>query len=126
MVEKGYESIFIVNPDLGEQEQADLVTKLTQVVTKEAGKVLHHVVWGKRKLAYPVKKHLQGIYHVFYLDHSHGALRALENAFRLNDPVLKWMSVLTEDVEEAFGEFEKLRQKDSDVPRTQGAQVATG
>jgi len=105
---QGYESIIIFDPELGEDRQKEEVDKYRQLITSNGGQVVHHKVWGRRKLAYEVKKREFGVYHLMYLDHSPDALRALENQFRLDEGVLKWMSVSVEDLETEQAKFEKL------------------
>ncbi len=110
---QGYESIFILHPDTGEEDQNGLIEKYKSLVGTNGGQVLHHTTWGRRKLAYEVKKNKFGIYHLFYMDKTPDALRALENTFRIDDSVIKWMSVSVEDVEKEFADFEKLKNDGS-------------
>lgn len=109
----GYESIFIIDPETSDEDKNGLIEKYKTMVGNNGGQVLHHADWGRRKLAYEVKKRQYGIYHLFYLDKTPDALKALENSFRLDDSVLKWMSVSVEDVEKEFSDFEKLKTEGS-------------
>ncbi|MEE8435947.1 MAG: 30S ribosomal protein S6 [bacterium] len=110
---QGYESIFILHPDTGEEDQDGLIEKYKSLIGDNGGQVLHHTTWGRRKLAYEVKKNQFGFYHLFYMDKTPDALRALENTFRIDDSVIKWMSVSVEDVEKEFADFEKLKNEGS-------------
>ena len=110
---QGYESIFILHPDTGEEDQEGLIEKYKSLIGANGGQVLHHTTWGRRKLAYEVKKNQFGFYHLFYMDKTPDALRAMENAFRIDDLVIKWMSVSVEDVEKEFADFEKLKTEGS-------------
>lgn len=110
---QGYESIFIVDPEIPEDEQNSLVDRLKGLIGGNGGNVLHHFVWGRRKMAYEVKKRQYGVYHLMYLDKSPEALRALENSFRIDDKVIKWLNVSVEDVDKEFAAFEKLRTEGS-------------
>jgi small subunit ribosomal protein S6 len=110
---QGYESIIILDPELTEEVQQSLLDKFKSLVGSNGGQVLRHTLWGRRKLAYEVKKHRHGIYHVLYLDRTPAALRALENNFRIDDNVIKWMSVSVEDVEKEWADFDKLRSEGS-------------
>ena len=106
---QGYESIIILDPEATQEQQTELLDKLKSIVGNNGGTVLHHALWGRRKLAYEVKKRQYGVYHLFYLDQTPQALKALENQFRLEDGVIKWLSVSVEDVEGEFTKFEKLK-----------------
>ena len=110
---QGYESIFILDPESSEEDQNGLIDKYKGLIGANGGQVVHHSTWGRRKLAYEVKKHQYGMYHLFYLDKAPDALRALENSFRIDDNVLKWMSVSVEDVEKEFTDFETLKTEGS-------------
>ena len=114
---QGYESIFILQPDLPDEQQTELVEKLKGIVTAQGGEVIRHSVWGRRKLAYDVKKNEFGIYNLFYLSHAPLALKALETQYRFEEGVIKWLSVAVEDVNEETVKFDKLI-KDGSVSQT--------
>jgi len=61
---KTYEQMFILAPDLDEDGEKTLVEKLTTVVKNDGGEVLDAKRWGKRKLCYEIKNHVEGIYWV--------------------------------------------------------------
>lgn len=108
MAMQGYESIVILDPNLTEEQQNALLDKFKGIVTGQGGKVIQHAKWGRRKLAYEVKKRDYGHYHLFYLDHTPAALKALEHQYRFEEGVLKWMSVKVDDVKAEHAAFEKL------------------
>ncbi|MCZ6844123.1 MAG: 30S ribosomal protein S6 [SAR324 cluster bacterium] len=110
---QGYESIFILDPEIPEDEQNSLVDRLKGLIGSNGGNVLHHFVWGRRRMAYEVKKRQYGVYHLMYLDKSPEALRALENSFRIDEKVIKWLNISVEDVDKEFAAFEKLRTEGS-------------
>jgi small subunit ribosomal protein S6 len=110
---QGYESIVILDPNLTEEQQTQLLDKFKGIVEGQGGKVVQQARWGRRRLAYEVKKRDYGIYHLFYLDHAPKALKALEHQFRFEENVLKWISVKVEDVESEHAAFEKLRTQGS-------------
>lgn len=110
---QGYESILIFDPEISDEGQKELIDKYKGLIDSNGGQVVHHTVWGRRRLAYEVKKREYGVYHLLYLDHAPEALRALENNFRIDDNVIKWQSVAVEDVDKEFEAFEKLRSEGS-------------
>lgn len=110
---QGYESVLIFDPEISDESQKELIEKYKSLVGNNGGQVVHHTVWGRRRLAYEVKKRQYGIYHLLYLDRTPDALRALENNFRIDDNVIKWMSVSVEDVDKEYQDFEKLRTEGS-------------
>ena len=110
---QGYESIIILDPNTTEEDQTGLLAKFKETVEGQGGSVVHQSPWGRRKLAYPVKKKDYGHYHLLYLDHTPDALNALDRVLRYDDNVLKWMTVSVEDVEAEFSKFEKLKNEGS-------------
>jgi small subunit ribosomal protein S6 len=110
---QGYESIFILDPNAPDEIQTGLLDKFKAIVEGQGGKLVQHAKWGRRKLAYEVKKRSHGIYHLYYISHAPQAVKALESQFRLEENVLKWLSVAVEDVEAEHAAFEKLRTQGS-------------
>jgi len=110
---QGYESIFILDPNATDEAQTSLLDKFKGIIEGQGGRIVQHAKWGRRKLAYEVKKRSHGIYHLFYIDHAPKAVKALESQLRLEENVLKWMSVAVEDVEAEHAAFEKLRTQGS-------------
>lgn len=106
---QGYETIVVLSPDLSQEQSDGLMDKFKKIISTEGGNVVHHNVWGRRKLAYEVKKREYGVYHLLYHDRTPTALRTLENQFRIEDEVLKWMSVAVEDVDVEHTAFERLK-----------------
>ncbi len=110
---QGYETVLIMDPNVTEEDQNTLLEKFRGIVQGQGGKVVQHAKWGRRKLAYEVSKREYGLYHLLYLDHTPAALKALENQFRFEEHVIKWMSVAVEDVEAEHAAFDKLRTQGS-------------
>jgi len=114
-----YETIFLVRPDLAEDLVDKIVERLRGVVQREGGKVIKVENWGKKKVAYEVKKHLRAVYVRFvYLGNTH-MVAEFERNLRMTDDVLKYQSVkLADDVDPATRQVEpdvKL-PGDPDVP----------
>ena len=114
---KGYESVIILDPNLNEEDQQGLITKMEQLYQSNGGKVVNQASWGRRKLAYPVKKRDYGIYHLFYLDETPPALKAMETQFRFEDNIIKWQTVAVEDIDAEMQKFEKLKTDGSIYPQ---------
>jgi small subunit ribosomal protein S6 len=114
---KGYESVIIVDPNLTEEDQKALLAKMTGLFTSNGGTVVNQATWGRRKLAYPVKKRDYGIYHLFYLDNTPAALKAMETQFRYEDNIIKWQTVAVEDVQSEIDKFDKLKTSGSVYPQ---------
>ena len=88
-----YEIIFILDPDLEEEQAKSLVEKVKGIITQANGEILKVEDWGKRKLAYEVKKKPKGQYILIHFFGSPALLSELERNFRVMDAVIKFQSV---------------------------------
>lgn len=94
-----YETIFILNPEIATDTMEQIAGRLTDVVSRLEGKLLRAENWGRRRLAYPVRKNQKGIYvYLRYLGYE-DMVPELERNMRMLEPVIKYMTVkLDEDV----------------------------
>ena len=88
-----YETIYVLRPDVSRENQERIATRLSEVVTRENGKLTSLENWGRRQLAYTVAKFRRGVYvYVKYV--GGGALVSeLERNLRMLDDVLKYQTV---------------------------------
>ncbi len=92
-----YEQISILRPSLGEDEIDKVIENTKQIITGEAGSIISTVKWGMKKLAYPIKKELQGYYVFSDFAATPKAIAEVERKFRIDDSVLKYLSVKLAD-----------------------------
>jgi len=100
---KKYETIFILDPDLEDEKIQAAVEKLKGIVTQANGEILKVEDWGKRKLAYQVKKKSRGHYYLILFSGSPALLAELERNFRVMDAVIKFQSVRLDEKEDTSG-----------------------
>ena len=91
-----YETVFITLPSLTEQEEADLVAALAQVVSDDGGTMAANDRMGRRRLAYPIRKFEDGVYTRFLYDSSPAVPKELDRRIRLSDKILRHMTVRLE------------------------------
>lgn len=91
-----YETIFIVQPDLGEEDIKGLTAKVQEVITSMNGDFKKLEDWGPRKLAYPINKFTRGRYYFLRFDGDAPLIAELERRLRLDDKVLRYQSVKIE------------------------------
>src|SRR5512137_1662953 len=91
-----YETIIIVQPDLGEEETKALTAKVQEVITGMKGNFMRLEDWGARKLAYPINKFNRGRYYFLRFDGDAPLIAELERRLRLDDKVLRYQSVRLE------------------------------
>ena len=92
-----YEQICILRPSLSEDEINTVVENTHQIITDEAGTIISNIKWGMKKLAYPIKKELQGYYVFSDFAATPAAVAEVERKFRIDDAVLKYMSIKLAD-----------------------------
>ena len=92
-----YEQICILRPSLSEDEINKIVENTHQIITDEAGTIISSIKWGMKKLAYPIKKEPQGYYVFSDFAATPAAVAEVERKFRIDDAVLKYMSIKLAD-----------------------------
>ena len=92
-----YETFFIVDPDIPDEATAVVDNKFKTIVTSNGGEVLIYSPWGKRKLAYPIKKRSRGLYILMEYSGEPTLVAELERNLRLDERILKFITVKLED-----------------------------
>ena len=90
---RNYEGVLILNPDLPADQSKGVVAQVQELVTKNGGRVDGLQEWGKRRLAYKIGKKQYGNYLVVNFQMDSKQTKKLEQAFRLNDHVLRYLLV---------------------------------
>ena len=91
---KEYETIYVLRPDVDADTADKVQGRISEVISRDAGKLVKVEAWGRRKLAYPVKKHSKGVYvYVKYVGKG-GLVQEIERNLKLQDAVLKYQTVL--------------------------------
>ncbi|MDP2928454.1 MAG: 30S ribosomal protein S6 [Candidatus Omnitrophota bacterium] len=88
---ENYEGIFIIKSEIKEEDVKNVFKAITDSVTKHGGTVKKEEPWGKRQLAYPVKKQKEGYYYKLDFSAPTEAITKLEEAYRLHDDILRTM-----------------------------------
>ncbi len=116
---KRYETIFIVQIDLPTDELSSLIERYRAIVTALKGTIIKVEKWGKRKLAYEIKKQSNGYYVMIDFAGKSAIIDELERNFKIDDKVLKFMTIMKDgnvDLEKI--EKEKQEESQSETPRT--------
>ena len=95
-----YETVFLVSPDLTDDNVDKVKEKVRGIVSREGGKLLRFTIWGKKKTMYPIGKQPRAIYlHASYLGQS-GLVAEVERNLRNFDEVHRYLSVkIAEDID---------------------------
>ena len=92
-----YETIFVTDPNLAEEEIDELVKSVDHLATSAKGKILKVEKWGKRRLAYTVGRREEGIYVLMILEIPTDMVKELDRRYRMNDRILRHLTVRVEN-----------------------------
>jgi small subunit ribosomal protein S6 len=111
-----YETIFILDPDLEDEQALSVIEKVKGIITQTNGEILKVEDWGKRKLAYEVKKKAKGHYLLIQFSGSPALLSELERNFRVMDAVIKYQSVRLDERQITSTEGPSLEETPEEEP----------
>jgi small subunit ribosomal protein S6 len=86
-----YEVVFIVHPELDETAFNDIVSRVKSWIIDSGGEIVKEDFWGKRKLAYPIRKQQEGQYFFIKTRMSTNFVSQLERNMRLSEPIMRFM-----------------------------------
>ena len=87
-----YEILLLLDPDLSEERQTEIVTRIRETVERD-GTWDRHDVWGRRKLAYEIDHKPEGFYHLLLFSSSAETLDEITRVLRITDGVLRHLAV---------------------------------
>ena len=87
-----YEILLLLDPDLAEEPQAEVVTRVRDLIEKGGGTFTRHDAWGKRKLAYPIQKKEEGVYHLVSFTSEAETLDELSRVLKIDDDVMRHLA----------------------------------
>jgi small subunit ribosomal protein S6 len=105
-----YELMFIVRPDMAEEDQDKLISTLETVVTTSGGQVKSVEKMGKRRLAYTVRRFHEGLYLLLTVEGGGGLIHELERRLRVTEPVIKFLTVRIDEEQKRLDKIKQLRE----------------
>jgi small subunit ribosomal protein S6 len=122
-----YETFVIFDPDLSEEERSPVIDRIKETIKKQDGFLVDVDDWGARKLAYEIKKKFRGYYNRLDYCGTGPLVNELERFFRIDDRVLKYMTVLLEKeadlerIKEEIAQAEAEKAQPQPEPADEGA-----
>src|SRR6266571_6037339 len=110
-----YELMFIVRPDMVEEEQDKLISTLESAVSSSGGKVKSVERMGKRRLAYAVRRFHDGIYILLTVEGGGAVVHELERRLRVTEPVIKFLTVRIDEEQKRLDKIKQLRDSKKKV-----------
>ena len=104
-----YELMFIVRPDMAEEDLDKLISTLETAVSSTGGTVKSVERMGKRRLAYTVRRFHDGVYVLLTVEGGGGLIHELERRLRVTEPVLKFLTVRIDDEQKRLEKIKKIR-----------------
>ena len=106
-----YEELFIVKPDIPEEEVDAFVDQIQHVITTGKGTIDKTDKWGTRKLAYRIQKYNEGIYVLIQFSSSPELVKEVERRMRVSDQVIKFITVRIDEKLKKIEKRKKARDK---------------
>jgi small subunit ribosomal protein S6 len=125
-MKRTYELMFIVRPDMPEEEQSKLISTLESSVSSSGGTVKSEV-WGKRRLAYAVRRFHDGLFVLLTLEGDGAMVHELERRLRVTEPVIKFITVRVDEEQKRLDKIKAIRdsrKKASAAPAAAASEAA--
>jgi len=107
-----YETGFVLSPTLSEEETTQFVQQMAEIVAQKKGRIVKQDVWGKRRLAFPIKRFQEGVYVFLTFDGPGDVAAELERRFKQTDAVIRFMTVV-KDPRDLVGRKKKRRAEEA-------------
>ena len=104
-----YELMFILRPDMTEEDQDKLISNLEGQVGTAGGTVKSVERMGKRRLAYLVRKSQDGIYVLMVLEGDGAMVKEVERRLRVTEPVIKFITVRVDEEQKRLAKIKAIR-----------------
>ena len=109
-----YEHIYLARQDVSPQQVEELTNALTEVLTQGGGKVTKNEYWGLKSLSYRIKKNRKAHYSLLNIDAPAPAVAEMERQMRINEDILRFMTVRVDELEEGPSAMMQKRDRDDD------------
>jgi small subunit ribosomal protein S6 len=119
-----YEVIFIMRPDIADDEGNKLVEQIEQVVTNGGGKIKKTDRIGRRRLAYMIGRFREGIYVLLDIECDAATIHEIERRLKVIEPVIKYQSVRTDEELKRAAKLAAIRAKRPPSRRARAAAAA--
>ena len=105
-----YELMFIVRPDMAEEDLDKLISTLEGQVTTSGGTVKNIERMGKRRLAYTVRRFSDGMYILLTVEGSGALIHELERRLRVTEPVIMFLTVRVDEEQKRLDKIKQIRE----------------
>ena len=117
MADRQYELVYILPPDTTEQQVAELHEQVGQVVARMNGTIEKNENWGRRRLAYEIGHHKEGVYVLDVINGSGELMKELDRRLRVMDMVIRHMVVRIDEEKKVIDRTQTKRRTESERRR---------
>ena len=117
MASRQYELVYILPPDTTEQQVTELHEQIGQVVSKMHGEIEKNENWGRRRLAYDIGHHKEGVYVLDVINGSGELMKELDRRLKVMDQVIRHMVVRVDEEKSVVERTRSKRQSESERRR---------
>ena len=118
-----YELVYIVSPDASEQEVNDLHGQVEAIVARFSGELVKSENWGRRKMAYEIGPHKEGVYVLEVINGGGDLMKVLERRLRVSEKVLRYLVVRVDEELRAAERARSRRKVRTGPPAGEGGSV---
>ena len=115
-----YENVFIARQDISAAQVEAIADQFATLVAEQGGQVTKREYWGLRNISYRIKKNRKGHYMLFNLDAPPAAVNELERNMRINEDVLRYLTVRVDELEAGPSVVMQSRSRGEDRDRRRG------
>src|SRR5215831_6122795 len=121
---RDYELGIVVNPDVGDEQARTIVERITHVIAAHEGQVVRVNAVGRRRLAYPIDRHRDGLYFYFDLILEPGSVAEIERSLRVNEEIIRHLVLVRDPRVVAVQREHEAEAQAQAAERAEGAEEA--
>jgi small subunit ribosomal protein S6 len=121
-----YEHIYLARQDVSPQQVEEMTNAFTEVLVAGGGKVTKNEYWGLKSLSYRIKKNRKAHYSLLNIDAPSAAVVEMERQMRINEDILRFMTVRVDELEEGPSAMLQKRDRDDDRSDRPGGRPGGG
>lgn len=117
---KLYETGLLIAPNLSEEDTERILGQVAEIISQREGKLVNQERWGKRRLAYPIKKHGEAFYVFFHYEGKPDIPLELERRFKQTDAVLRYLTLQKDTTETVRKKRKKEKGREAGEAEPEG------
>ena len=121
-----YEVVFVAAPTLTTEELEAFITHVQGVVEGKNGKIVKIDNWGKRSLAYRIKKYREAYYVILTIEGGGAVIAEVERRFRVTDYIIRFLSIRIDEDIKRSDKLRTIRQRKTKARKVEAREIAMG